>query len=347
MEVHYQTRFKANDPIRPDSNKPEKRHDIILEALESTQKYNIISHSDCSVEINELLHVTSNDYLSFLEKIYPHHEKEKNRDLTSSCGSGVVPINFTHIKPRSNNPYAEMSYYARDMMTPIHSSTYGRVIDCINVVKHASKSIINGTNVAYALTILPGHHASYSSYGGYCFLNNAFFAANFISIETLAYVAILDIDYHHANGTQELANAHRSSTMTSISIHMNPNYDYPYYSGEKEDSTEYHTNMPIYPSSNIKKEYLDTVDLAVNMIASTKSMYLVVSLGFDTLVTDPDAQVEGGCGLTPENFYDIGFKIGSLLKNGLKILVVQEGGYDLKNIPRAARKFMAGLNSHN
>lgn len=237
-----------------------------------------------------------------------------------------------------------MSYYARDMMTPIHSSTYGRAIDSINVVKHATMSVIDGKDVVYALTIFPGHHASYDAYGGYCFLNNAFFAANFISIETLAYVAILDIDYHHANGTQELANAHGNSAITSISIHMDPKYDYPYYSGHKDDSTRFHTNIPVAPSNTPEKNYLEAVDSAIGIISATKSRFLIVSLGFDTLQTDPAAQVEGGLGLTIENFYQIGSKIGSLVNNDIKILVIQEGGYDLDSIPRAVVNFMDGFN---
>src|SRR5262249_44033026 len=125
-------------------------------------------------------------------------------------------------------------YYCIDTFTPLNRNAWPaarRAVDCTLTAAHA---LVTGTRLAYALVRPPGHHAEHSAFGGFCYLNNAAIAANYLAEH--GRIAILDIDYHHGNGQQEIF--YRRSDVLTVSIHGHPSFAYPYFTGFPSETGE-------------------------------------------------------------------------------------------------------------
>jgi acetoin utilization deacetylase AcuC-like enzyme len=206
-------------------------------------------------------------------------------------------------------------------------------VDC---AVSAADLLLKGERLAYALCRPPGHHAERRVYGGFCYFNNAAIASHRLSAR--GKVAHLDIDYHHGNGTQDVF-WERSDVLT-ISIHGHPNHSYPYFSGFADEVGEgegrgFNRNYPL-PEGVDDRRYLEVLDLALREISTFKPWALVVSLGFDVMKADPT----GSFVLTPAGLRKVGEELGRL---DVPTLVVQEGGYLLRNLSRGARAVFGGL----
>jgi acetoin utilization deacetylase AcuC-like enzyme len=173
-------------------------------------------------------------------------------------------------------------------------------------------------------------------FGGFCYFNNAAIAANYLS--GYGRVAILDIDYHHGNGQQEIFYG-RADVLT-ISIHGHPSFAYPYFSGYSSEKGEgegvgFNLNMPL-PENIDGQAYLKKLTKAVARIREFKPDYLIVALGLDTAAGDPT----GTWNLKGADFENNGKEIATL---SLPTVVIQEGGYNSRNIGINARMFFKGL----
>jgi acetoin utilization deacetylase AcuC-like enzyme len=150
--------------------------------------------------------------------------------------------------------------------------------------------------------------------------------------------AILDIDYHHGNGTQDIF-FDRADVLT-VSIHGHPDHSYPYFSGFADETgtgpgTGFNLNVPL-PAGADEKAYLPALEKALRAIRKFKPEVLVVSLGLDILRGDPT----GTFNIDPSSMTEIAGRIKSL---NLPLLIVQEGGYNLRGIKRGAESFFRGL----
>jgi acetoin utilization deacetylase AcuC-like enzyme len=182
----------------------------------------------------------------------------------------------------------------------------------------------------------PGHHAERRIFGGFCYFGSAAIAANYLS--SYGRVAVLDIDYHHGNGTQDIFYG-RADVLT-ISIHGHPNFAFPYFNGFARERGEgagrgYNMNMPM-PENLDGDGYRKALDRAVKRLIRFGPQFLIVALGLDTAKGDPT----GTWGLTARDFAENGRIIGRL---DIPTLVVQEGGYDTRVIGVNARNFFTGL----
>ena len=98
----------------------------------------------------------------------------------------------------------KLGYYAMAIETAITSGTWEAAQSSAACVQTAQRMMAQGDSTAFALCRPPGHHAASDLYGGYCFLNNAAIAAQGFLNDGAKRVVILDVDFHHGNGTQDI-----------------------------------------------------------------------------------------------------------------------------------------------
>ena len=248
----------------------------------------------------------------------------------------VFPGFFAH-SPGINARKLMGGMYSFDVHAPIGTGTAVSVLNSAATAVTAAQSLIDGnTRLAYALCRPPGHHAGRAFTGGYCYLNNAALAAN--RLKALGKGAILDIDYHHGNGTQDIF--WDDPDVFFASLHADPAFEYPYYTGYQEETGGQNApgttaNFPL-PNGTDDATYLASLQAALLSINSFSPNWLVVSLGFDTFGGDPMSTFT----LSQDIYRDIGYLIHNL---NLPTLLVQEGGYNVSMLGQLANEFMSGM----
>jgi acetoin utilization deacetylase AcuC-like enzyme len=236
----------------------------------------------------------------------------------------------------SRNIWAQLGHHCTDNLTPILPHTWDAAYAAAQVALSAAQALYESPLV-YAVTRPPGHHACRDLYGGYCYLNNAAIAAQWLA-ERGRRPAMIDIDYHHGNGTQAIF--YDRADVFFCSLHADPADEYPYYAGFADEMGEGEgegatLNVALPPDTD-DEAYLRALDWALAAVDAAGPDVLIVSLGFDTLAGDP----HGGLLLTPEVFRPIG---RSLVGLGRPILLVQEGGYQLGALRPALLALLDGL----
>jgi acetoin utilization deacetylase AcuC-like enzyme len=216
----------------------------------------------------------------------------------------------------------KLGYYAIDAGTPIVAGTWEAITASANVALTGEQILAEGASAAFALCRPPGHHAGSDFYGGYCFFNNAAIAAQAMLDRGMKRVAILDVDYHHGNGTQQIFYS-RSDVLT-ISLHADPRQEFPYFLGYADETGTaagegFHLNLPL-PWGVDWSGYGTALDHALARIRADAPEALVVSLGLDTFEHDPISRFK----LKAEDYPRMGQKIAGLK---LPTLFVFEGGY--------------------
>jgi acetoin utilization deacetylase AcuC-like enzyme/GNAT superfamily N-acetyltransferase len=246
----------------------------------------------------------------------------------------VFPIRNKTRPPKE--PSVLSGYYCIDTFTPLNRNAYvaaRRGVDCALTAAH---EILEGRRITYALVRPPGHHAERHSFGGFCYFNNTAIAAQYLS--DFGKVAVLDIDYHHGNGEQDIF--YRRSDVLTISIHGDPKFAYPYFSGFEDEHGEgegsgFNLNLPL-PEVVDGKRYRQSLAKAIHRIKQFDPYFLVVALGLDPGKGDPT----GTWSLSPKDFEANGRMIGEL---GLPTVVVQEGGYRNRTLGSNVLRFFNGL----
>jgi acetoin utilization deacetylase AcuC-like enzyme len=275
-----------------------------------------------------LLAVHDRGYVSYLKRVC-----ERVGD-----GRAVYPYVFP-IRNRARPPReleVRAGYYCIDTFTPLNGNAFlaaRRAVDCALTAAHA---VLDGRRLAYALVRPPGHHAERSAFGGFCYFNNAAVAAH--ELARSGRVAILDLDYHHGNGQQDIF-WERGDVLT-VSIHGHPNFAYPYFSGfadEKGAGAGYGANRNYPLEEEVDgARYREALERALRRIQKHRTEILVLALGLDTVRKDPT----GTWSLSTADLSANGELVGSLR---LPTLVVQEGGYRVRNLGDNARAFFTGL----
>jgi len=279
---------------------------------------------------------------SYITKV---HDKDFVAYLRNVCrklegARPVYPYVFPIRRPdrRPKDLALRAGYYSIDTFTPLDRRAYDAARASVNAAMTAAEELLAGRDVCYALCRPPGHHAERRVFGGFCYFNNAAIAAHRLSAE--GRVAVLDIDFHHGNGTQDIF--YTRSDVLTVSVHGHPNYAYPYFSGFADETGEglgtgYNRNFPL-PEDCDEAGYFAALEKAAGLIERFAPQFLVLSLGFDIIKGDPT----GSFGLTPGSMRKIGTIIAGLR---LPTLVVQEGGYRIRNLKRGAGSFFHGLHS--
>jgi acetoin utilization deacetylase AcuC-like enzyme len=232
--------------------------------------------------------------------------------------------------------FHQLGYYCFDPQTPVLPGTFAAALEAARCALTGGELLLGGESPVYALCRPPGHHAGRDFYGGYCYFNNAALAAR--QLTAAGRTAILDLDFHHGNGTQDIF--YTSPEVLYVSLHADPNGAYPYFSGYEDERGrgpgENTTINHCLPRSCGDARYLECLDTARREISAFRADTLVVSLGLDALEDDP----VGDLGISLQGFTGMGRKLAEL---GLPLLVVQEGGYAVDRVAGAAVSFFEGL----
>ncbi|MFH1464867.1 MAG: histone deacetylase family protein [Pseudomonadota bacterium] len=259
-----------------------------------------------------------------------------------TAGLGPTQSVYPYVFPVRNvaRPPVELSvragYYCIDTFTPLSGDAYKAARGAVDAALTAALEILRGRRLAYALVRPPGHHAERRTFGGFCYFNSAAIAAQRLSAHGL--VAMLDLDYHHGNGQQDIF-WERADVLT-VSIHGHPRFAYPYFSGFAEErgagpGEGRNLNLPL-PEKVDGAAYALALQKALAAIRSFSPQFLVVCLGLDTTRGDPT----GTWSLRPTDHRQNGRHVGAL---GLPTVVVQEGGYRTRALGGAAAAFFEGL----
>lgn len=227
-------------------------------------------------------------------------------------------------------------WFCFDTATPLVEGSYAAARAAVDVALTAADLLAGGARASYALCRPPGHHAGPGYYGGFCLFNNAAVAAR--TLQRQGRVAIVDVDFHHGNGTQEIF--WQDGSVLYVSLHGDPVSQYPYFTGAADETgagagrgaTQ---NLPL-PDGTGEEAYLAALEVACETVARFGPETLVVSLGFDTFERDP----LGTFVLVTSSYGRVGERLAEL---ALPTLLVQEGGYALDALGANAVTLLSGF----
>jgi len=238
--------------------------------------------------------------------------------------------------PRSIS--GRLGYYAMAGETSISDGTFEAARAAADVAVTAAGHVQRGARGAFALCRPPGHHAARDMYGGYCFLNNAAIAAQSLRDHGAARVALLDVDFHHGNGTQDIF--YDRPDVLYVSLHGDPAHAFPYFSGYADETgagagTGFNMNLPLPPETGFAA-WSAALASGLARIRRFAPDALVVSLGVDTFADDPISFFK----LSSADFCTYGRMIGELK---LPTLFVFEGGYAVADVGVNAVNVLTGF----
>lgn len=273
---------------------------------------------------DELLHqVHDADYVTFLRTAWEEW-------TAAGHSADMIPTCFPARRMAQRVPTdidGRLGYYAFASETSITDGTWAAAHEAASIAHTAQRLVSGGEPVAFALCRPPGHHASADFFGGYCFLNNAAVAAQGFRNDGAERVAVLDVDFHHGNGTQDIF--WERSDVFFASLHGDPRSEFPHFlgfadevgAGAGEGAT---LNHPMQPGTGFG-EWSAALDDALARIVAHGVDALVVSLGVDTYLADPISSFK----LDSPDFSTMGRSIGAA---GLPTVYCMEGGYAVEEI---------------
>lgn len=281
-----------------------------------------------------LARVHAENYLTFLENAWEAWVAEHGEyDALPLCWP---TRGLRQIEPECID--GKLSYFSFDAGSPLTAGTWRAATAAANVALTGQRLIAEGERAVFALCRPPGHHAAADYYGGYCFLNNAAIAAQAFRDQGAARVAVLDIDYHHGNGTQSIFYERPDVLFTSL--HGDPRTEYPYFLGHADErgagageGTNF--NYPL-PWGTSFAAWSAALEDACQQIDAFGAEAVVVSLGVDTFKDDPISRFK----LDSPDYLRIGARIAQL---GLPTLFVMEGGYAVAAIGVNAVNVLIGF----
>lgn len=336
MQVYYSEAHRQHNPpfeifdggLRTPYMENPDRMDRILGALRGTGWADILEPQDFGLD--PILAVHDKDYIEFLASCWTGWLDSKPKDPTI-----LLPATFA-LRRTSQRPTSLLGlagYHIMDLSACIVEGTYRAALASANCALSAASSVLGGQRSAFALCRPPGHHAGKDYAGGYCFINNAAVAANWLTSQ--GRVAILDVDYHSCNGTQDIF--YDRDDVLTISIHADPDFEYPHYAGFAGERGEgnglgFHFNLPL-PAGTDDASYLTTLDLALEKIREFDPTHLVVSAGMDIYADDPLGRIK----VSTAGIGEIGKRIAAL---DIPTVIVMEGGYNNDALGRNITAFL-------
>jgi acetoin utilization deacetylase AcuC-like enzyme len=348
MQVFYSESHRQHDPPfevidggqRAPYLESPARMDSILAALQKTSWAKIVEPSEFTLD--PILAVHAPDYIEFLASAWQQWLAANPEKLQAPADAVLLPATFA-LRRHPHKPSSLLGragYHMMDLSAVIVGGTYLAALASANCALSAAQAISGdgaGNRCAFSLSRPPGHHAGRDYAAGYCFINNAAVAAQSLSSE--GKVAVLDVDYHVCNGTQDIF--YDRNDVITISIHADPASEYPYYAGYADETGAgeglgFHRNFPL--SAGIDNdEYLAALDGALDLIRRFDPNHLVLSVGMDIYEKDSLGRFK----ITTGGIHAIGERIAGL---GLPTAIIMEGGYNNADLGTNMVSFLSAFN---
>lgn len=298
-----------------------ERWDYVVAALDAAGLVDVVEPEPVDDAILRAVHDWG--YLEFLRTAWAHWtEAGSSGDMIPTC----FPVRRM-VQEIPEDIDGKLGYYAFAAETSITGGTWAAAHAGASIARTAQRHALEAGEVSFALCRPPGHHASRDYFGGYCFINNAAIAAQGYLDDGAERVAVLDVDFHHGNGTQDIF--YERSDVFFASLHGDPRHEFPHFLGFDNEvgagvGEGFNANYPLMPGTTFDR-WLAALDDALKRITSFGPDALVVSLGVDTFEHDPISSFK----LRTEDFATYGRHIGAL---GLPTVYCMEGGYAVEEI---------------
>jgi acetoin utilization deacetylase AcuC-like enzyme len=340
VHVVYSEQHRLHAPVHdieegsavPNPDHPD-RAERIVEVLRADPSFNIVAPTEHGRGSIEAVHAPA--LVRYLAEAW-----------SSSRGVELFPDTMPHARLHegfdglSREPefrVGRIGYWCFDTGTPIMEHTYVAAREAVDVALTAADLVLAGERITYGLCRPPGHHAARSVFGGFCYFNNAAIAAEYVVACTGGRVAVVDIDYHHGNGTQQIF--YRRPDVLYVSLHADPSRAFPYFTGYTEETGAgpglgFTVNYPLAAAIG-DSAYLSVLEGAMEDITRFAPEVTVVSLGLDSYRKDP----LGDFALTNAVYAECGRLIREASD---RVVVLQEGGYYLPELGDNVRQFLLG-----
>jgi len=309
------------------------RAEWILEAVTSAGHGDVVTPKNHDLETAAQIHDAG--YLSFMETVW-------ERWVADGYEGEAIPTSFPVRRMEQHRPPRDvegaLGYYAMAAETAISQGTWEGAISSMQVAMSAADHVIETSKPAFALCRPPGHHCSIDQFGGYCFLNNAAIAAQHFLNNGAKKVAVLDVDFHHGNGTQDIF--YERGDVFFASLHGDPLDAFPHFLGFADETGKgagdgTTINYPL-PPGTAYATWAEALEDALTKIRLFGAEALIISLGVDTYEKDPISFFK----LNSDDFSRYG---QVLAKSGLPTLFCMEGGYGVKEIGLNVANVLSGF----
>lgn len=321
---HYPLTYPSSVGLESYPEKAE-RVETIYKALHEQSFARFIPQEPFDISLLQKVH--SVDYVSFLQSL-----EKKIHDKAY-----YYPTEVFHQSEKSHdNVLAELGRFSFDLSAPVDRHIFKQALVSAFCAYTAALQIKKDAKIAYSLSRPPGHHAMKQKMGGFCYINNAAVAAEYLS--QFGKVAVLDVDYHHGNGTQDIF--YERDDILTTSIHADPKTDYPYYWGFANEvgmgkGRGFNANYPLRPGAT-EHEYQSVLQEAVEKVKIFQPQYLVVPFGIDTYIKDSLGTFQ----LTTKYYATMAKTIKTI---NVPTVVIQEGGYYIEDLGKNVVSFLSGL----
>lgn len=312
------------------------RADLIADAVR-TDGHDVTEPDDPEGDaLTDLLRrVHTPEYVDFLATVWDRWVEQGER---APAAMGFVWPTRGFAATRPTDLIGQLGYHSFAADTSIVAGTWAAAYASAGIAMAAADRLLDDRSTVYGLCRPPGHHATADQVGGYCYLNNAAVAAQRLLDRGAGRVAVLDVDYHHGNGTQSIF--YDRSDVLVVSIHADPTEEFPWFAGHGDetgegDGNDRNLNLAL-PRGTDAATWLDTLELAIERIRGAGVDALVVSLGVDTYALDP----LGTFGLATTDFTRAAERIRAL---DLPTVIVQEGGYAVDDLGTNVVAFLTGF----
>ncbi len=309
------------------------RMDFILERIEETKLGDIIAPQDYGLET--ILQIHDKGYVSFLQTCWEEW-------IAAGMEGEAIAASWPARRMAQKCPVdidGKLGYYALAAETSITQGTYEAACASANVTIEGATRLMD-EQVIFSLSRPPGHHAALDMYGGYCFFNNAALATQTLLNQGMKKIAVLDVDFHHGNGTQDIF--YNRDDVLFISLHGQPEDEFPHFLGYADEigsdkGEGYNVNYPM-PKGTTFETWRKELYMAMQRITDYAPDAVIISLGTDTFEEDPISSFK----LKSGDFYTYGQDLAQL---NLPTQFIMEGGYAIDAIGLNTVNVLQGFES--